>query len=465
MRLRILPPIVVLLAGAIAPLGAQDAADSLVEAALRRYRTPGISIAVTRDGRVIKSAGYGFANLELRVPATDSTVYQTGSIGKAFTAALVLSLVQDGKLGLDDPVAKFFPNPPSAWRRVTIRHLLTHTSGIADGIYDLVDLRQDYTDDQMVAKIRTAKVEAPPGARWSYSNQGYHLLGYLINRSQGRFYGDLLQERIFRPLGMASTRIIDEAAIIPHRAAGYRLLRDIASPLANQEYASPSLNRTADGSIYTTVLDMARWDLGLYGDTPLDSASRAVSWTPVRLTSGKTFPYGFAWQTDSVNGHWVVEHSGAWQGFTTHIARYPNDHLGVIVLTNCACGDPTRVAHDLAALYLPALRPAAEPPLADQDPDVMRRLGRALESLAEGTADSTAFTPAALRRWNPEARAEWATYFRALGPAGTPLLQSRHAERQTTGYQFHVTLGDIVHGGWVTFTRDGRIEELELNPE
>lgn len=465
MHLRCFPCLALFLAGITLPLRAQDAADSIVLAALHRYRTPGISIAVTRDGKVIKSAGYGYANLELRVPATDSTVYQTGSIGKAFTAALVLSLVQDGKLGLDDPVARYFPKPTSAWRTVTIRHLLTHTSGIADRIYDLVDLRQDYSDDQMVAKIRTARAEAPPGARWSYSNQGYHLLGYLVNRSQGRFYGDLLQERIFRPLGMASTRIIDEAAIIPNRAAGYQLPRGIAGPLTNQDYASPTLNRTADGSIYTTVLDMAKWDLALYTDTPLDSASRAASWTPVRLTNGTTAPYGFAWETDSVNGHWVVEHSGAWQGFTTHIARYPDDHLGVVVLTNCACGDPTRVAHDLAALYLPVLRRAAEPPLAVQDPAVASRVSRALGALRAGSPDTATFTAAALRRWSPEARAEWAAYAGGLGPDGVVTLLATEAEQKATGYRFQVTIGDIVHQGWVRITRDDRIDALDVTPE
>ena len=176
----------------------------------------------------------------------------------------------------------------------------------------------------------------------------------MIHKATGKFYGDLLQERILAPAGMATARLINEPDIIPNRAAGYRLVKN---QLKNQEYVSPALNTTADGSLYITIRDMVRWDEALRAEKLLTTDELKTMWTPVKLTDGKTAPYGFGWGVSAVNNHRLIEHGGAWQGFTTHIARYVDDKLTVIILTNSANADPTAIAHKVAGLINAELKP------------------------------------------------------------------------------------------------------------
>lgn len=353
MRLVVALPVLCLLAG---PTHA-DEIDDLVRAELTRQKIPGLSVAVVRGGKLVKEAGYGLANLEHNVPAKPETIYQSGSVGKQFTAALVLLLVEDGKVGLDDPIAKHLPTAPEAWKDITVRHLLTHTSGLGDP-YAKIDFRKDYTDEELIQIEGTIPLKFKPREKWAYSNMGYHVLGLLCNKVGGKFYADQLRERVFQPAGMTTARLISEADIVPNRAAGYELVKGEPK---NQTWVSPSLNTTADGSLYLTVRDMAAWDLALRGDKLLKQSSRDAIWTPVKLNDGKTHPYGFGWALDPVNGRQCVAHGGAWQGFTTYIARYVEDDLTVIVLANRAGANPGKIAGLIAGHYVPALRPAAKP--------------------------------------------------------------------------------------------------------
>ena len=336
--------------------------DSVVTAELRAQKIPGLSLGVMRRGKIVKAKGYGLASVELSVPVTPRSLFQTGSVGKQFTATAVMMLVEAGKIGLDDRIVQWFPEAPVAWREITVRHLLTHTSGIPDyGAEEstmgkgVVDFHRAYTEDELVRTFAALPLEFQPGDKWSYSNTGYVLLGALIRRVTGEFYGDYLQEHIFRPLGMTSTRIISETDIIPNRSAGYRL---VGGQIKNQEWVDPSLNTTADGALYSSVPDMAKWDEALYGEKLLKRASLEQMWTPGKLNDGKSYPYGFGWRVDSVNGHRRVWHSGAWQGFTMSIQRYVNDGLTVVVFTNLDENNssPGKIAAEVAAIYLPGLK-------------------------------------------------------------------------------------------------------------
>jgi CubicO group peptidase (beta-lactamase class C family) len=338
--------------------------DVYVASQLKVQHIPGIELGVMRDGHIVKARGYGLADVELDVPVTPETVFQTGSVGKQFTAMAVMMLVQDGKVRLDDTITKYFPEAPAAWHDITVRELLTHTSGIPDyGAEEntmskgVIDFHKDYTEDELVRIFAVLPLDFPPGSKWSYSNSGYVILGVLIHRVTGQFYGDVLQERIFKPLGMSATRIISEADIIPHRSSGYRLADGM---LRNQQWVSPSLNTTADGALYSNVRDMAKWDAALYTARLLPPAALAAMWTPVRLNDGTTYPYGFGWAVTSLNGHRVVLHDGAWQGFTMSIQRYLDDRLTVVVFTNLDEDNahPERIAAHVAGLYLPALQGA-----------------------------------------------------------------------------------------------------------
>jgi CubicO group peptidase (beta-lactamase class C family) len=208
----------------------------------------------------------------------------------------------------------------------------------------------------------------PPGTQWSYSNTGYALLGILIHKLSGRFYGDLLRERVFGPLGMDATRVITEADIVKNRAAGYSLDK---GELKNQEWVSPSLNTTADGSLYFTVLDLAKWDQALGAGKLLKPEGYAALWSPVRLTDGTTYPYGFGWTFDEQRGERVIEHGGSWQGFRTAIVRYPDKKLSVMVLANLAQAEPERIATTVAGIVEPGLA-LPDPSVTVTDPDPAR---------------------------------------------------------------------------------------------
>src|SRR4029077_14370720 len=189
---------------------------------------------------------------------------------------------------------------------------------------------------------------------WSYSNTGYVLLGIIIHRVTGVFYGDFLRDHVFRPLGMRTTRIISEADIIPNRAAGYHLVNDT---LKNQDWVSPSLNTTADGALYFTVRDLAQWAIALNHWRIPSRTGLEASWTPVRLNNSGTYPYGFGWRVTQQRGFRRIGHSGAWQGFQTTIQRYPDFDLTVIVLDNLAETAPETMAMTTAGIIEPRLVP------------------------------------------------------------------------------------------------------------
>ena len=332
-----------------------DKVDDYVQGVMKERQIPGLALLVVQDGKVVRSKGYGFSNVELQVPVKPETLFQSGSIGKQFTATAVMMLAEEGKVGLEDPLTKYFPDAPGTWKNVTVRQLLSHTGGFTD-YPEKFDFRRDRTEDEILKVIEGIPLAYAPGTKWAYSNLGYATLGILIHRASGKFYGDFLQERVFGPLGMTTTRIISEEDIIPNRAAGYRLVK---GQLKNQEWVSPSLNTTADGSLYFSILDLQKWDAALTPGKLLKKSSFDEMWTIANLKDGQpnSGHYGFGWFLESVHGHPIIEHEGAWQGFNTSINRYVNDKLTVVVLTNLAACEPGDIAHHVAGLYVPELTP------------------------------------------------------------------------------------------------------------
>jgi CubicO group peptidase (beta-lactamase class C family) len=359
-----------------------DSVDDFIEAWRERHRVPGLALAICRNREMVKASGYGLANVELDVPVKPETIFHSGSLGKQFAAMAILMLVEEGKLGLDDRLSAYFPGSPSSWKGITVRHLLTHTSGIPDWEYKLLDYRRDYTEDELVKIAQGLRLDFAPGTHWSYSNTGYVLVGVLIRKVTGRFYGDFLEERVFGPLGMETARVISEADIVKDRSAGYVLEKD---ELKNQNWVSPSLNTTADGSLYLSVLDYARWDAGLAAGRLLKKESYDVMWSPVRLADGTTSPYGLGWGLDVRRGEPVMGHTGSWQGFQTAIARYPERGLTVIALANLRQSEPSRVVSAVAALLEPSLAlPDVRARVADPDPARTAALRGVLEDWARG---------------------------------------------------------------------------------
>ncbi len=327
-----------------------DAVEEYIRAEMSKQHIPGVAVLVARAGQPVLSRGYGLANVELQVPVKPETIFQSGSVGKQFTATAIMMLVEEGKIGLDDPLTKFFPDAPATWKQVTIRELLSHTAGFTDYPKDF-DMRRDYTEAQLLKIVEKVPLAFPPGTNWSYSNLGFLTLGLVIHKVTGEFYGDFLQQRIFQPLGMNATRIISEADIVPNRSAGYRLVK---GELKNQEWVSPTVNTTADGSLYFSIVDLAKWDAALYTDKLLRPSSLQQMWTVTPLSNGKpnSGSYGFGWDVGSKHGHRVVEHGGSWQGFRTQISRYVDDKLTVVVLANLEEAKPEVIADHVAEMYL-----------------------------------------------------------------------------------------------------------------
>lgn len=336
------------------PLPAQTPVDAAVtdyvNKEMQRQHIPGLSLLVVRDGTIVRAEGFGLANVELQVPVKPETVFQSGSVGKQFTATGVMMLVEEDKIALDDPLTKYFPDAPATWKEITVRELLSHTAGLGDYPKNF-DFRKDWSEDEELKLIESIPLAFPPGTKWAYSNFGYVTLGILIHRVTGQFYGDFLQDRIFKPLGMTSTLIISEADIVPNRSAGYRLVK---GALKNQEWVAPVVNTTADGSLYFNIVDLTKWDAALYTEKLLKRSSLDLMWTPVKLKNGQPNKgnYGFGWFIDQRNGHRCIHHDGSWQGFEIAIDRYVDDRLTVVALTNLADAKPGEITKHVAEMYL-----------------------------------------------------------------------------------------------------------------
>lgn len=357
---------------AIAFVGRGDADDRTairraradVDRVLAVERVPGISVAVVRDGTTVWAEGRGHARLDPRIAASASTVYEIGSLGKQFTAVMAERAAARGQLDLDAPLGRYLPGIPTAWSAVTLRRLLVHQAGVAQIAppdRDLIDLRRDYTPAEYTAIATSVPLEFAPGTANAYSDTGYVLLGFALDRALGRFYGDALEAEVFRPLGMGVTRIIDLQRPAPGLAEGYERT---ATALQPQRPVSRSLNRTADGSLWSSVEDLARWEAALDRGTVLPAATLGRMWSPAALANGQPgfYHYGEGWEQNRLRDQAVVEYDGSWQGFHGAMARYPVLHLAVIALGNLDDWRAQRLVHDIAGRFDPRARPFRRSP-------------------------------------------------------------------------------------------------------
>jgi CubicO group peptidase (beta-lactamase class C family) len=320
---------------------AQDVArmDQVVQSYVTNKTFMG-SVLVARGDEVLLSKGYGSANLEWNIPNSPSTKFRLGSVTKQFTAASILLLEERGKLKTDDLVKKLMPDAPVAWDKITIYHLLTHTSGIPN-----FTSFPDYgpqepfsaTPEKLVARFRDKPLDFQPGEEWSYSNSGYVLLGYLLEKASGESYEKFVQGNIFGPLGMKDSGYDSNSAIIPRRAAGY------APGPVNAGFVHMSIPFSA-GGLYSTTEDLLRWEQGLFGGKLLSAASLAKMTTPFKNE------YACGVSVRTVGGHKAIDHGGGIEGFNTFLAYYPEDKLTAVVLGNLTGDAPQQIATRLAAI-------------------------------------------------------------------------------------------------------------------
>jgi len=331
-----------LLAGATLVQNIDSRIDQIVESYVANKQFMG-TVLVARGGDVLFSKGYGSANLEWAIPNTPATKFRLGSITKQFTAASILLLEERGKLKVDDPVKKYLPDAPGAWDKITIFHVLTHTAGIPN-FTSFPDYRTTEavatTPEKLVARFRDKPLDFEPGEKWNYSNSGYVLLGYLIEKISGQSYEKFLQENIFTPLGMKDSGYDSNFAVIARRATGYATSPD--GPVA-AGFIHMSIPFSA-GALYSTTEDLLRWEQGLFGGKVLSAASLQKMTTPFK----SDYAFGLLVHTDK--GLKRIEHNGGIEGFNTSMSYYPEDKLTVVVLGNLNGPAPDQIVPALAAV-------------------------------------------------------------------------------------------------------------------
>jgi CubicO group peptidase (beta-lactamase class C family) len=389
---------------------AADRVDDYVRSQLKPRHIPGLSLAVVQDGRIVKAAGYGLASLELDAPASPRTVYELGSIGKQFAADAILLLVEDGKLQLDDLLSKYVDRTPPAWSAITLRHILTHTAGLAD--FDTGSIgfsyRREYTGEEFVDLLGKQPLQFAPGERWNYTN-AFPLLGLVVERVSGMPYMTFVKTRIFTPLGLTSARFKTAGEVVPMRADAYLFADGV---FTHGETLRPAII-APNGGVMMNVLDFAAWDIAITQGRLLRPESLKAMTTPVRLQDGRTVSHGLGWFMDQFNGHPFGAHWGSTvTGHTAVIKRYVNEHVTVIVLANL--GDDAfgvdAISKRVADMYVPGAALQGLKPGPDPDPAAWGRLRARLESVAAGVEDAGA--PGLAKRLPPPVRERLAVSLR-----------------------------------------------------
>ncbi len=435
----------------------KNSVDSLANSEMRKQNIPGLSVVVVRDGTIDYINGYGFSNLEHNVAVKPETIFQSGSVGKQFTAFAIMLLVEDGKMSLDDRLSKFFPDAPVTWDAITVRNLLTHTSGFGE-YTDSFNFKNDYTEDSLYQAFKNIPLAFKAGEKSVYSNMGYVTLGIIISKVTGEFYGKFLKQRIFDPLGMSTARIITESDIVPNRAAGYRM---VDGEIKNQEWVSPSINTTADGSLYLTALDMAKWEAGLNAGKLLRKESYEAMWSPVKLNDSTTYPYGFGWRISSINDKRIIEHNGTWQGFESTIMRYPEKKLAVIVFANLLRTDTNKIATRILELYQSELKIPKLKPIKDKEPHIAALVKDFVTKVMDSKLTAEMFTPEFGKEFIT--RADRASAY--LKKQGTfmdlELLDRKKLDNGSRIHHYRLFFSKEAIELLITLTKDNKIAKIE----
>lgn len=329
---------------------------------------PGASLGIIKDGKLIYAKGYGAANLEYDIPNSSKSIFRIASTSKQFTAACIILLSQEGKLSLDDKLSSFFPSFPAYAKSVTVRHLLNHTSGVRDYLVlaQLSGLEDDdYYANKTVMKWLKNQEELnfAPGEEFLYSNSGYWLLGQIVAKVSDTSMAAYAKEKIFDPLGMESTHFHDDnSRIVKNRASGYRMNRQ-----GKFSISMTSLEMIGDGGIFTSIEDLKKWDDAFYESSILNKAFWKEMTTVGQLNSGEKLDYACGLIVGKHKGFQIIEHGGSFVGFRAEMIRFPEEQLSVIVLANRADARPSRMAYQVADLFL-SPKPTTATENANEEP-------------------------------------------------------------------------------------------------
>lgn len=360
---------------------------------MEKQHVPGMTIGIIKNGKLVRTGTYGKSDLELDVKTKLDDLFEIGSMTKQFTAFATMMLVEEGKVGLDEPVESYLPEYPDKWKGVKVRNLLNQTSGLPE--YALVPglgLVENFDRATFFKKLSELPMDFQPGVTWAYSNTNYALLGWIIEKASGKNYTEFVTERMLKPLGMTHTVYGNQDTILPHRAHGYIIDQ---GKLYRARPSAASIE--SDGSILSNIADLAKWDAALREKKLLKPESYDFMWTPAKLNSGRSRFYGTGWFLNPFGkGTRYMGHGGNSSGYSGGIARYPEKNLSVVVLANVYAINGEGFAKSLAEMTDPSIK-FAVPAAAGSDPDPARtdRVKTALGKLGSGDFDTQYLEPEA----------------------------------------------------------------------
>lgn len=342
----------IFLVGSQLSLNAQDLSYQIDNKLKEKFTDdgPGGVFLVAKKGDIIYKKAFGLADLELQVPMETNNVFEIGSMTKQFTAISILMLVEKGKLRLDDEITEYIPDYPTQGHKITIHHLLNHTSGIKS-FTSVKGLNAIANDDmeplEVIDFFKNEPMDFAPGDQFKYNNSGYVILGYIIEKASGISYGDFVEQRIFEKLGMSSSYYASHSRVIANRASGYRK----GKTYTNSRHISYSIP-FASGSLMSNVDDMLKWEEAIKNHVLLSKETMNKAFVNYRLNNGEQTDYGYGWHVETLNGTKSFEHGGSIFGYKSMGVYLPKEDIYVIGLSNCDCNSPTKITRDIAKMAM-----------------------------------------------------------------------------------------------------------------
>ncbi len=342
--------------------------DTLLQ---ERYKPdgPGATVLVAKQGKIIYHKAFGLANIELQVPMKPNNVFEIGSITKQFTSVAILMLMEQGKLTIQDEITKFIPDYPTHGKKITIHHLLNHTSGIKS--YTSMNLSEiaakDMTPTELINYFKNEPMDFDPGEKWLYNNSGYIILGFIIEKISGQSYEDFVEQNIFTPLAMNNSYYGSKREVIKNRASGYQTREGYV----NSAYLSMTLPYAA-GSLMSTVEDLHKWQNAVNTNVLVKAETIKKAFQNTTLNNGKPTYYGYGWSVNEIKGIPTIEHGGGIFGYTSYQIYIPEEDVHAAILTNCNCNSPTDITIRIAAIAID--KPYGKEKIADVSASALKKL-------------------------------------------------------------------------------------------
>ncbi|MCC7433398.1 MAG: beta-lactamase family protein [Methanoregulaceae archaeon] len=437
-----------------------DEVDDLIRAEMKARQIPGASVLVTKDDKVIKRSVYGKANVELDVDMSTDSVFESGSIGKTFTAVVILQLVEEGKLSLDDPLSKHFEKAPPTWSAITLRHMLGHTTGLKD--YALVPglgLADRWTRDEWIDGMIKLPLDFPTGAAFAYSNSNYLLLGLVAEKVGGKPIMELTKERIIDKIGLKRSFVAEPLPIIPHRVSGY--LKQGGVLFNGLDIAAGY----GDGSLINSPEDLAAFERALREGKLLKPETVTLMQTAGLLPTGRKTGYGLGWFIRETNKVRMVTHGGNTGGFGSSIFRVPSANLTIVLMTNMFDVPGDSIAQKIAEVYVPELRPRKLAEKPDPNPTLTATLLATLQALAAGEVkDDQLDGEFAARLRTPRGQMSLRGMVLFAKVAKMAYLESEESEPDVI-HRYRVSTNGKSYVVAFTVTKDGRVYSIGQREE